>query len=527
MNAELDRLADRHFRPDPEGQLAPPTDARQGRVLVGADSGTAATKAGQHALWMLTNLLCRQFRLVTSIGFDIPATIPLQPRVAAFGGAPLLADALKNCVRLVAGAHVGICDAESVDGAAYDFEIVIGRPCRSPRAPLRLIAIAEGWRLYLGRDLWIPDHPPSSDLPFAPYMVACFAAGEVFKRLRGMKEGKGAFIDEGKPLFLSVWSGSKGESWADLDSGPSVDGLSFPALYFAGAGAVAQAAGLTLGGLLDVNGHATVVDPDTLDLTNDNRYVLSTINHDQQPKAPLLAAFLSERGFSQYPFEGSWQAYVTRQDREANREDLADLERRFLYRLILSCVDDNGARHSIQNLWPDLIIGGSTYGLTAKAITFDMASGQRCLKCFNPVDDRNVKVRARLKEARLMTPEQRESFFRALGVDPVAANQHLRQPECGQLSEADLNRFAADDPAMSIGFVSVAAGILLAIQVVRLELAGRDALTERGAILMANFYKPGLRWLPSLPESECDCIRRRVSDWAAQWPGYLKGGGYG
>ena len=235
------------------------------------------------------------------------------------------------------------------------------------------------------------------------------------------------------------------------------------------------------------------------------------------PKAPLLAAFLSARGFSQYPYQGTWQAYVTRQNRDANREDLANLESRFLYRLILSGVDDNGARHSIQNLWPDLIIGGGTYGLTAKAITFDMASTQRCLKCFNPVDDRNVKIRARLEEARQMTPTDRESFFLAFGVDPVVANAHLQQPGCGQLSEADLNRFAADEPAMSVGFVSVAAGILLAIQVVRLELGGREALTERGAILMANFYKPGLRWLPSLPESECDCVRRRVADWAVQW----------
>ena len=90
-----------------------PAHARQAKVLVGVDGATAATRAGQHTLWMLTNLLCRQFRLVTNIGFDIPPTTPLQPAIAAFGEEPLLADALKSCVRLVAGAHVGISDDQA------------------------------------------------------------------------------------------------------------------------------------------------------------------------------------------------------------------------------------------------------------------------------------------------------------------------------------------------------------------------------------------------------------------------------
>jgi hypothetical protein len=40
------------------------------------------------------------------------------------------------------------------------------------------------------------------------------------------------------------------------------------------AGAVAQATALTLGGLPDATGYASVCDPDTLDLSNDNRYAL-------------------------------------------------------------------------------------------------------------------------------------------------------------------------------------------------------------------------------------------------------------
>jgi len=74
---------------------------------------------------------------------------------------------------------------------------------------------------------------------------------------------------------------------------------------------------------------------------------------------------------------GFWMAL------EPNRADRANFESRFLFRLVLSCVDDNGARDAIQNLWLEMIIGGSTHGLTAKAINYDMVGDQVCLKCYN------------------------------------------------------------------------------------------------------------------------------------------------
>ena len=223
------------------------------------------------------------------------------------------------------------------------------------------------------------------------------------------------------------------------------------------------------------------------------------------------------RGFGHFAHPRTWQDYVGRQGREPNRPDLAALENSFRYRLVLSCVDDNGARHAIQNFWPEMIIGGSTLGLTAKAIAYDMAGDQLCLKCFNPVVERNELVNKRIEEARAMDPDDRVRFFTGLGIDPAKAAEHLRNPGCGQLSEQDLDRFAAGEPMMSVGFVSVAAGVLLAAQLLRLVHSGREGLVAQGSTLVANFYRPGLRWLHSLPESGCDCIERRGSDWSQRW----------
>jgi hypothetical protein len=515
MTADLDQLADRHFRPDPQGALATPESACRARVLVAIDPAVAETKAGQDTVWMLANLLCRQFKLVTGITLDIPSQVALRPRVAAFGEAPTLKETIANCIRLVAGQHVLVDDYSGSD-EPHPVEIFIGRPCGPPRATMRFVLFADGWRLFLGHAFPAADLP-RSEFTFGPYMGACFAAGEVFKHLRGMKPGKGHFIGDGHDLCLSLWTTRTAASWAELDPDPAIDRIDFPPFYFAGAGAVAQAAALSIGGLPGVTGHATAADHDPLDLSNDNRYALATLDDDGEPKAPFLTAFLAGRGFTHYPYAGTWQDYVTRRSRPPNRSDLDALEARFRYRLVLSCVDDNAARHAIQNLWPELIIGGSTHGLTAKAIAYDMAGDQLCLKCYNPVVERNELVKKRFEELRALTPEARARLFAETGVDPVKAEEHLHDPRCGQLSEQDLDRFAAGEPMMSVGFVSVAAGVLLAAQLLRFVHLGREGLVENGPMLIANFYRPGLRWLRSSAEEGCDCSTRRLTDWSSRW----------
>ena len=516
MNAHIDDLADRHFRPDPHGMLADRSSARQARVLVAISQAAASTKSGQDALWMLTNLLCRQFKLVTAITFDIPPETGTLARVAAFGEAPTLEESAMNCVRLVAGQHV-VVDAYSADHPPdAPIEVFIGQPPGEPRAAVRLVLFADGWRIFLGGRF--PEGAISmSDLTPGPYLGACFAAGEVFKRLRGLKEGKGFLIDGERELFLSLWSGESAESWNELSPDPDISLFALPAFYMAGAGAVAQAAALALAGLPNVTGHASVADPDVLDLSNDNRYALATLHDDGQPKTPMMEHLLKRRGFEVFPFARTWQDYVTHRGRDANRADLDVLERKYLYRLILSCVDDNSARHAIQNLWPDLIIGGSTYGLTAKAITYDMGDDQLCLKCFNPVVERNKRVRERMAQALAMKPDEQARFFTELNIDPANATAYLQNPSCGKLTEKDLDRFAAGEPMMSVGFVSVAAGVLLAAQLLRLVHSGRSALTAGGAVVTVNFYRPGIRCLRSSPEAGCDCAQRRLTDWSRLW----------
>ncbi|WP_038975214.1 ThiF family adenylyltransferase [Bradyrhizobium genomosp. III] len=515
MTVEIEQLSDRHFRPDPAGILADTAAARQGHVLVSISTAAASTKSGQDALWMLTNLLCRQFKLVTSIIFDIP-DLPTFEKLAAFGQGTKLLQTMLNCVHAVAHNHVVAKSYRPEVAENVTIELHIGKPQGEARAPERLVIFADGWRLFIGREF--PEGASTtSELSIGPYLAACFAAGEVFKRLRGLKPGKGELLGVDRDLLLSVWSCEAAPSWEALAPDPKLPNMPLPDFYIAGAGAVAQALALGLAGVPGLRGFAVAADPDTLDLSNDNRYALSAIENDGWPKSPMMKAFLEPRGLNVFAYEKTWQDYVSGSGRDHKRAELEQLERRYLYGTILSCVDDNGARHAIQNLWPGLIIGGSTLGLTAKVTTYDMRGDQLCLKCFNAVIDRNDRVKARLDHARTLNPDERRQYFEDLKIDPDRASEYLDDPGCGKLGAQDLDRFAAGPPMMSVGFVSVAAGVLLAAQFLRLQLSGRAPLTDRGALTIANFYRPGIRIVRSMPEATCDCGTRRLKDWRRNW----------
>ena len=146
-----------------------------------------------------------------------------------------------------------------------------------------------------------------------------------------------------------------------------------------------------------------------------------------------------------------------------------------------------------------------------------MSGDQLCLKCFNPVIERNERVREKIAQLLTMKPDEQARFFTELNIDPVNAATYLQNPACGKLTEKDLDRFAAGEPMMSVGFVSVAAGVLLAAQLVRLVQAGRQPLAARGPVMIVNFYRPGIRWLHSLPEAGCDCAQRRQANWLRLW----------
>lgn len=510
MNNELDQLADRHLRADPYGVLADAGEVKSGVVLVRVSLAMASALGVQHLVWMLVSLLSRQFKIVKEIVLDVPA-VALHAGVAPFGAKETLAETVEECVRLVSGPHVTVRRVGT--GSVPDVALVIGDGSAGAQWHWRLYA--DGWRYFVGLDGEPPATAPKSGLSIGPYLCASYAAGEVFKLLRGMKPGRGEFI---RALFGSAWTMSSAESWVELVEGPGTQAFGpLPHFYFAGAGAVAQAAALCLGSSA-FKGECTTVDKDNVDLTNDNRYALSTRNDHGASKVALMQHYMLSRAFDCEAVPDWWQSFAVSGGKHALNNSVQTLERAYKFPIVFSCVDKNEPRHELQNALPQLLIGASTDGLSAKASIFDLGAGTACLKCHNPLQSRNAVVQERLAALKRLGGEKRTSYARELGLSERDVELLLGPGGCGKLSEADLDRFAAGTPEMSVGFVSTAAGVLQVAQLLRYLYLGAAEAARGGALAVATFARAKLRSMHVGLDQACDCEPLLRSRWRRLWP---------
>jgi molybdopterin/thiamine biosynthesis adenylyltransferase len=456
------------------------------------------------------NLLARQFKVVARILLDVPAA-PLRADVAAFGTADSLVEALENCVHLVAGPHVQVRPRAGTD--VPDVTLTVGAS-GSP-ADRRCYLYADGWRYFIGSVNACPVGPPASELALGPYMCASYAAGEVFKLLRGLIPGKGAFVQQ---HFASLWTMSETTDWSQLEDGPRR--AEIPPLghfYLAGAGAVAQAAAACLGASR-LNASCTTMDADPLDTSNDNRYVLAMRMDKVRSKAQIVADYLNSRKIPCTPLNAWWEDFTVRPGRGTVDEAIRNLERSQRYQVVLSCVDKNAPRHSIQNALPGLIVGGSTYGLQAKALVVDLSKKPGCLMCFNPVVGPIDMIRDRIQRLSQADAAERECLARQWSLTATDV-ERLMAPEvrCGHLSTEDRKRFAGEGPAMSVGFVSLAAGVLLAAQWLRHILAAGASVDGQPNFAVASFVRPDLRARYHGAEAQCSCNGELRERWRQRW----------
>ncbi len=382
-------LGDRHLRIDPSGALCDAAESVGGSVLVVLGPGLAATAAGQHTLFMVLNLLVRQDRLVSKVLVSLEDA-PLHSRIWPFAGnRPTSLTALVEAcgTRIIAnGVPVML---HSTDASA-PFEILIGNTQPTNKAARSLCVFGEGWNACAGPPGSAPPHMPTSANPLGPYFAACLASGEVFKFYRKVTPGRGALIES---IAFSLLDFAVRETWDQLPADPVVGKISLRDPYLIGSGAVGQAAALVFGAFPDIEGHVTTIDPQTLDdITNLNRYALACsedLNH-KRSKAEIVGRYLESRGLTVHTSVMKWQDFVTRMNRSGQLPALQTSESKARYRFVLSCVDDtdgNAARHAIQNVWPEILIGASTHGdgLRASVSRYDVRSEQMCLKCHNPL----------------------------------------------------------------------------------------------------------------------------------------------
>jgi molybdopterin/thiamine biosynthesis adenylyltransferase len=465
-----------------------------GCVRVRVSTEIATSHNGQLILWWLANLLARQFNVVSHIEFDVPA-VPMRPGIALFGYQPGLSETLVRTVAQIAGQTVAASIASTAPA-----DIILNVDPRFTKCTDRDYAIwGEGWRCAAAAVLDVP--VGVGHVAIGPMLAATLGAAEAFQRITDW-QGEGRMQRE--PLHFSAWDGKAASEWAALRDGPSITELSIEPFYLCGAGAVGQALAATLSYFPERSGHTVILDGDPLDDTNLNRYCLS--HRDSPPgKAEACRAILESTRFTVDAQSVYWEKYQELPVPRTNSPILNAFEAAFKYRLIISCVDKNVARHALQNFWPRLILGGSTSGLTTKLSSYDCATGE-CLKCSNPLPVYPT-IEEEAQILRNMTQPDRETVLGQLPPKKAAAvRAYLADPGCGHAAEQYLTELGEiRRREFSVGFVSVASGIFLAVALIQRTLGIGDLAQGDANHFSFSFLsrKPGREFFTR--ENSCEC----------------------
>ena len=494
-----EEIAQRHLLP--VDGLEAKLQFEQQSVRIVVSERWASSKSGQLLTSCLVNLLCRQLKLVRHIEVIAPETGAL---IRLPNGNDLCN--FPDCLQALAAWAVK--DAISVSTVQTtvkaDHTIFVGEFLQELNTDdgHALVVIGDGWRA------WVGDATNSKRLiaptcanPLGPFLAAALVAGEIFKRSRGILRGK--FLAS---AGYSLWSGTTSPDWDALEDGPGIAERALPPVHMIGAGAVGNALAYIVAHLGLIASYFVLIDDDKYDRTNLNRCLLAGWKDFGHHKVDAIACALRAGGVGAFPFPAAIKSYLSDM-RQGLRTDVARQVDDLIFPIAVSCVDKGMSRQDIHGLHPQLLLGGSTLDLQAKANLYTGLPGAACLACFNPAERDGEKMRALETQLRNMPASERGGFLTTNGLDVQAVEEYLSGAKCGGFGEAALRDFATRPTSeFSVGFVSLGAGILLAAALLRSALFS-SATPRRGDMTTLNFLNGGLAdsWLAADDGCEKKC----------------------
>ena len=459
----MERVSSRH-NGDLNGKIRAGHEASPVAVSIEIPEEVAGLAAVQHTAWMLINMLSRLENVVGEISVACPHSVGTHSRsVIPFApDSSLFVDALRRGVGAIGVTTVRV----DFNGTRHELNLVLG-----PGSPTKgsMQVFGEGWCGGVSRSIAI-DRTKPSDLPIGPYLAAAFAAGEVFKVARFRSEDYPASA----AVFYSAWTQ---ELSSTFDSkGPSdVRGVELRSTLI-GVGAVGGALLHALWSTPGLTGSVQLVDndPKGLDLTNLNRYVLFGTGDIGKPKASTAALLLQDSGIHWAAFDGPIEVF----EGDAMRA--------------ICAVDTNRSRLAVQVRWPESLLMASTNELRAEVVRCDPRGGGPCAACYNrdPGDTADDDLRQIFQS---LTQEQQLSLVESSGADLDEAIEWSLSGKCGTSGERvrDALRISDDEQhSFAVPFVSVAAGTMLAAEVIKEELNRSVPLNTQYQRATLQFFRP-------------------------------------
>ncbi len=396
MNNQIEGDEERHNLPYFKEQFSGNKNSTA-KIGIKISSKCANTREGQLLLWMTGNLVARLKGLITRIEFVIPKNIALtEPSFIPFG--ELITNNLRNTI--LEATEICARDCEIIASKSSDFGlendaiILIGSDSNTKsKCDFVRKATCDDWLAFVGKEHNFTNiASKNSNNPFGAFSAACIVVGEIFKFLNGMNENYGSYASN---LCFSSYDCNtielSGNYKLTLANPAKPDVIDLKTMHIVGSGAVAHSFCHTLYALEGITGKMVFIDrnknqngiEESLESTNLARYVMATNPELDEPKAKLLADKMKlKKGISVSSHDYSFETFESDEN----------------FHHIISCVDNNHARHSIQDKLPLIIHGGSTNGMRVQISVYDLLNKTQCLKCYNPKEsyDDDTEIISRL-----------------------------------------------------------------------------------------------------------------------------------
>jgi hypothetical protein len=432
------------------------------RVLVIVEAATAHLVSVQHTVWMMLNELARLSGVIAEIGLVCPPDVALAGRVV-----PLASRDLDLASALLDGcAEIGIVAVNASTGTeSFDKALTIGPGEKTDGLRVH----GEGW--WGGYSTTsLESRRPEDPNPIGPYVAASLAVGELFCAVALRK------YEATERLFLSAWT-LEG-SGVPPDANPPLPSVELDTLI-CGVGAVGSMVVHVLWATEFISGYVVLcdADPDGVDATNLNRYVLFGQSSAGNDKASAAATIAADASVNFHPIDGPVQTVERFPDR------------------VVSAVDINIARAAIQSRYPARILSASTSDLRAEVLRIGIPHAGVCLRCFNPPeeqpDDNALREAVRTGEYGDLS-----ELAAAHDVTIEEVEAWVIRGKCGRASERLLPTLRNNlrlPPNFAVSFVSSLAGVLLAAELLKDHYADRVPLNDTDVRFVFQFAIPVAR----------------------------------
>lgn len=383
----------------------------------------------------------------------------------------------------------------------------------SERPVLQIVIGNSRWdegAMYVRSDGWVArvlaaptGAPPGPGNPIAAAGAAALAVAELFRRAFAAHVPSLPFRDVNVSLL---------DFSADAGADDALDEVSIGDVGMVGTGAVGNAALWCLSRFKRVNGRLALIDDQTIDLSNLQRYVLALDRDVAAVKVEHAAELLSGVGVEVHPVRKRF-------------EDAA--EERVAPTLVVS-VDNVDGRRAVQAVLPQLAINGWTSDRGLGASWHELGTRGPCLACgYHPTGQGKSQYDL-IAEALGMTPDRVGTFWissHALTVadlEGIAAHlkvdPHALQPWLGQRIQDLYTGVVCGTVALDLSGVgrleavplahqSVLAGVLMVAELIkRTDASLRTRAQDAPLVVWDDVLHPAPRVWSQRRERRSGCI---------------------